>query len=306
MFSRPVTGAGGRHRPLVTGRLGHVLRTATSLRTLERGDRDAVLELCAEDPCASVMVAERVEQVGCDPVRLGGELWGLFEHGRLLSVCWSGANLIPVAVRSPAAYDAFASRVRRSGGMYSSMFGDADAVLALWSRLESLGWRARDVRACQPLFAIDRPPAVPADPLVHRATPDDLAAVLPASVAMFTEEVGYSPVAADGGAAYRRRVAELLRQRRTFVRRGPNGEVVFKADLGAVGSQVAQVHGVWVDPRWRGKGIAAPAMAAVVQATMRENAPVVSLYVNDYNLRALAAYRRTGFEQIGTFATVLF
>jgi predicted GNAT family acetyltransferase len=283
-----------------------VLRTATSLRTLDRGDRDAVLELCAEDPCSSVMVAERVEQVGCDPVRLGGELWGLFEHGRLLSVCWSGANLIPVAVRSPAAYDAFASRVRRSGGMYSSMFGDADAVLALWSRLESRGWRARDVRACQPLFAIDRPPAVPADPLVHRATPDDLAAVLPASVAMFTEEVGYSPVAADGGAAYRRRVAELLRQRRTFVRRGPNGEVVFKADLGAVGSQVAQVHGVWVDPRWRGKGIAAPAMAAVVQATMRENAPVVSLYVNDYNLRALAAYRRTGFEQIGTFATVLF
>jgi predicted GNAT family acetyltransferase len=252
------------------------------------------------------MVAERVEQVGCDPVRLGGELWGLFEHGNLLSVCWSGANLIPVAVRSEAAVDAFASRVRRSGGMYSSMFGDADAVLALWSRLEALGWRARDVRACQPLFAIDRTPSVPADPLVHRATPDDLAAVLPASVAMFTEEVGYSPVAADGGAAYRRRVAELLRQRRTFVRRGPSGEVVFKADLGAVGARVAQVHGVWVDPRWRGRGIAAPAMAAVVQATLREDAPVVSLYVNDYNARALAAYRRAGFEQVGTFATVLF
>jgi predicted GNAT family acetyltransferase len=283
-----------------------VLRTATSLRALDRGDRDAVLELCAEDPCASVMVAERVEQVGSDPVRLGGELWGLFDHGRLVSACWSGANLIPVGVRSAPALDAFASRARRSGGSYSSLFGDATAVLGLWSRLEALGWRARDVRACQPLFAIDRAPDIAPDPLVQRAAPDDLAAVLPASVAMFTEEVGYSPVGPDGGGAYRRRVAELLRQRRTFVRRGPGGEVVFKADLGAVGSKVAQVHGVWVDPRWRGQGIAAPAMAAVVQATLREDAPVVSLYVNDYNGRALAAYRRTGFQQVGTFATVLF
>ncbi len=34
--------------------------------------------------------------------------------------------------------------------------------------------------------------------------------------------------------------------------------------------------------------------------------PVVSLYVNDYNAPALATYRRVGFEQVGTYATVLF
>src|SRR4051794_41855673 len=120
-------GAGSRHGPLRTGRLGSVLRTATSLRTLERGDRDAVLELCAEDPCGSVMVAERVEQVGSDPMRLGGELWGPFEHGRLVSGCWSGANFIPVRVRAAAALDAFASRAPRAGALYSPMFGGADA-----------------------------------------------------------------------------------------------------------------------------------------------------------------------------------
>ena len=32
---------------------------------------------------------------------------------------------------------------------------------------------------------------------------------------------------------------------------------------------------------------------------------MVSLYVNDYNVRALATYRRVGFERVGTFATVL-
>jgi predicted GNAT family acetyltransferase len=229
----------------------------------------------------------------------------MFEQGELTSACWSGANLIPVGPCSDAALDAFASRAKRSGVRYSSMFGEAEPVLGLWSRLQAAGWRARDVRACQPLFATDRLPEVAADPLVGRAGPDDLLTVLPASVAMFTEEVGYSPMAADGGLSYRRRVAELLRQGRMFVRRDGDG-VVFKADLGSVSSSVAQVHGVWVDPRYRGQGIAAPAMAAVVAAALRSDARTISLYVNDYNHRALAVYAKVGFTQVGTFATVLF
>ena len=283
-----------------------MLRSATAMRTLERRDRDAILGLCAQDPVANVMVAERVELVGSEPVRLGGEIWGLFEHGSLVSACWSGANLIPIEVRSPAAMDAFASRVRRSGGTYSSLFGDAVAVGGIWERLQALGWRAREERGCQPLYSIDGPAKVDPDPSVLRALPEDLVSVLPASVAMFTEEVGYSPMGADGGMAYRRRVAELLRQGRTFVKLGPSGEVIFKADLGSVSTGVAQVHGVWVDPRWRGQGLAAPDMAAVVQAALRDNAPVVSLYVNDFNTRAIATYERVGFQRVGTFATILF
>ncbi|WP_426566535.1 GNAT family N-acetyltransferase [Angustibacter sp. McL0619] len=283
-----------------------MLRTATALRTLGRQDRQAILDLCASDPVVNVMVAERVELVGAEPVRLGGELWGMFEQGQLTCACWSGANLIPVGRCSEAALDAFASRARRAGVPYSSMFGEAEPVLGLWARLQAAGWRARDVRACQPLFATDRVPEVEPDPLVHRAEPDDLVNVLPASVAMFTEEVGYSPMAADGGLSYRRRVADLLRQHRMFVRRDDQGSVMFKADLGSVSSSVAQVHGVWVDPRWRGQGIAAPAMAAVVLAALREDAATVSLYVNDYNERALAVYGKVGFTRVGTFATVLF
>jgi predicted GNAT family acetyltransferase len=96
-----------------------------------------------------------------------------------------------------------------------------------------------------------------------------------------------------------------LREGRTFVRRAADGSVVFKADLGSVSTAVAQVHGVWVDPRFRGRGLAAPAMAAVVTGALRDIAPTVSLYVNDYNAPAVAAYQRVGFTQVGTFATVL-
>jgi predicted GNAT family acetyltransferase len=285
-----------------------VLGTSTStLRTLERRDRDAVLSLCATDPAANVMLAERVQRVGSEPVRLGGEIWGWFSGGELAAACWSGANLVPVNATAPAALDAFADRARRGAGRYSSLFGPADAVLGMWSRLEQRGWRPRQVRPRQPLFSTTRPSTVPPDPQVRRAEPDELDAVLPASVAMFTEEVGYSPMRGDGGASYRHRVSDLLAERRTYVRRseGADGHVVFKADVGALSDQVAQVHGVWVDPRYRGQGIAAPAMAAVVEQTLRQ-VPVVSLYMNDFNAPALATYRRVGFEQVGSFATVLF
>ncbi|WP_342770138.1 GNAT family N-acetyltransferase [Xylanimonas allomyrinae] len=87
----------------------------------------------------------------------------------------------------------------------------------------------------------------------------------------------------------------------------PTGPMVeFKAELGAIAQGVAQVQGVWVDPAVRGRGLSEGGMAAVVVDARLRVAPVVSLYVNGYNERALRAYRRVGFEQVGTFATVLF
>ena len=47
-------------------------------------------------------------------------------------------------------------------------------------------------------------------------------------------------------------------------------------------------------------------MAAVVNLCLEDVAPVVSLYVNDFNAAAIATYARVGFSRVGTFATVLF
>ena len=82
--------------------------------------------------------------------------------------------------------------------------------------------------------------------------------------------------------------------------------MVFKAELGSVTPQAVQVQGVWVSPPWRGRGLSVPAMAAVVEHCWREVAPIVTLYVNGYNTRAVHVYERVGFERVGTFATVLF
>jgi uncharacterized protein len=39
---------------------------------------------------------------------------------------------------------------------------------------------------------------------------------------------------------------------------------------------------------------------------LRDIAPVVSLYVNEHNEPARRAYERAGFEQTGTFTTIMF
>ncbi len=278
-----------------------------SFRVLDRSDLDAALAVCDRDVAANLFVASRLRAHGIARSG-GGELWGYYDEGTLSSLCWSGANLVPVEA-GPGAVEVFAARARRSGRQCSSIVGPSSVVLDLWARLQPYWSVPREVRADQPLMVIDGPPRVAADPLVRHSRPDELECVLPACVAMFTEEVGYSPVVADGGSLYQSQVGALVLSGRSLVRmsHGPGGpHVVFKAEFGSVTRDAAQVQGVWVDPRYRGQGLAAPGMAAVVEICRREIAPMVSLYVNGFNTRAIRVYERVGLRRVGTFATVLF
>jgi predicted GNAT family acetyltransferase len=280
-----------------------VLRTS-ALRVLRPEDLPEVVELLARDPVADVFVASRVAAVGLDPRRLGGEMWGHVVDGRLEALCHAAANLVPVQA-GPDAVRAFAERAGRLGRRCASIVGERAAVSAMWAELEPLWGPARDVRPDQPLMAIDTAPLVEPDPLVRRVAPEELDILVPACVAMFTEEVGVSPVSADGGASYRARVSELIRAGRAYARID-DGRVVFKAEIGSVTDAACQVQGVWVPPELRGRGLSAPGMAAVVALARRDIAPVVSLYVNDYNHAARATYRKVGFTDRGTFMSVLF
>jgi predicted GNAT family acetyltransferase len=276
---------------------------STSLRVLRPEDLPAVTDVLTRDPVTDVFVASRVEAVGLDPARLGGEMWGFAVDGYLESLCHAGANMVPVQA-GPEAVRAFAERARRQGRRCASIVGERDAVAGMWAELEPTWGPAREVRDPQPLMSIAGPPAVPPDPQVRRVRPDELDILVPACVAMFTEEVGISPLGADGGASYRSRIAELVAAGRAFARI-QDGRVVFKAELGSVSSAACQVQGVWVPPDLRGRGLAAPGMAAVAELA-REAAPVVSLYVNDFNHAARATYRRVGFADVGQFMSVLF
>ena len=276
---------------------------SASLRLLTDHDRDEVLALCDRDPIANIFVSARIRAAGVDPSRLGGQLWGYSDGGQLTALCYSGANLVPVGA-GPDAVTAFASRARMQGRRCSSIVGPAEPVSQLWSLLAPAWGPPRDVRPVQPVLAMSALSAIEPDPLVRLVQPRELDVVLPACIAMFTEEVGVSPIGADGGVAYRARMADLITAGRSFARID-DGKVIFKAEIGAVTPQACQVQGVWVPPEARGRGHAVHGMAAVVRAAL-QLAPVVTLYVNDFNVPARAEYRRVGFTQAGTFMSVLF
>lgn len=287
-------------------------------RTRVISTRDAsewreVLAIIDADPISNCFVASRLDRFRDDDFapaswRVGGELWVHDSGNGIDSLAYSGANLVPVGVDSPTQVDAFVAYARRRGRRCSSIVGPANAVMAMWTGLESTWGPAREIRSNQPLLAISEPARLAGDPRVRALEPVDLDLLLPAAIAMFTEELGISPTGHDGGSTYRSRVAELLISGRAFARveeLDGKPRVIFKADIGAFTNQVSQIQGVWVHPDMRGQGIGTAGMAAVVDLALKKT-PTVSLYVNDYNRAALRCYEKVGFAQVGTFASILF
>ena len=275
------------------------------LRVLSPADLADLRVLLRRDPDAYCVVEERVDMAGLEVATSGGQTWGWYGSGGLESAVYVGANLIPIET-TDAARDAFASRLARAGRRSSAIVGYQSEVIDLWDRLEPRWGPAREVRDNQPLMVQDQKSLpITADPDVRLVNIDELDILLPASVAMFEEEVGVSPVSGGREASYRARLGLTIRQGRAYARIS-NGEILFKAEVGSVSSSSCQIQGVWVTPRLRGMGMAAPGIAAVVAAAMRQHAPRVTLYANRHYAAALHAYARVGFRQIGTFATILF
>jgi predicted GNAT family acetyltransferase len=272
-------------------------------RLLAPADAPAVRRILAGDPVANVFVASRVDAGVLNPAS-SGVLWG-WPEGEPAALLHIGANLAPVA----SSLDPVPAFVEAAGRRRTcqSIVGPSWLALPLW---EALGRRwgrsysfVREVRPRQPLMSIRTEPAIAADPRVRPIRESDFDSYYAASVAMYTEEVGADP-GTGANSSYRSYCRWLVDLGRAF---GivEDGRVVFKADIGAASGPVAQIQGVWLDPRLRGRGLSVPAMAAVVehaQATW----PTACLYVNDFNLAAVRCYASVGFEQVGELATVLY
>ncbi len=281
-----------------------MLTTRQEVRTLGRADLPAFLELTARDPVVNVFADYRARTTNLEPRWLGGEVWGRFTDGDLTAACHLGANLVPVECTLEDAA-VFAARALQGGRTATTIVGLEEPVEAFWQAVAPHWRRPREIRRAQPHLAIDVPAVVAADPEVRATVQTDFDALYPACVAMYTEEVGVSPEAGGGADLYRARVMQLITRGWSFAR-FDQGRLVFKAEVACATPYAAQVQGVWVAPDRRGEGLATAGMAAVVEAVRRDIAPVVSLYVNDWNVGARRVYERVGFVETARFTTVMF
>lgn len=272
------------------------------LRNLGPPDVPLLRELISHDPLINLFVDYRIEVTGLQPRWLGGNIWGYFDNGQLVSACHAAANFIPIEA-NPASIKAFADHALRTGTRCSSIVGLQASVLGLWDILEPHWGPARSPRPNQPFMTMDRDSPLVPDPRVRRVVMDEFDILYPACVAMFTEEVGLDPEGSSR-TGYRSRVSQLIAQGWSFAII-EDGQVVFKAEIGAATARGCQIQGVYMRPDLRGRGAAAAAMAAVVNQARALIASHVTLYVNDHNIAARRTYERVGFTQSATFATIL-
>ena len=260
--------------------------------------------VCAADPAGTITIQRLVDGAGTAQIDApSGVLWGtVSEQGSALppeSVFWIGYSVTPLTPSLNGVADV-ALLLNRRGRYPCSLVGHREPVLDVYRRL--VWGPPRGVRPHQPLLVACELPDVDEIP-VRVARTDEYTQVYDASVAMFKEEVGFSPEQPNPS-GYRARVRSLLTGGHTLVLSDGN-TLIFKADLGVISSRAVQVQGVWVHPAYRGQGIASRAMVSVTRHALAY-APTVSLYVNSFNTSALGAYARAGYRQIGEFATVMY
>ena len=133
---------------------------------------------------------------------------------------------------------------------------------------------------------------------IERATENDLAELFPLQLDYENTEVAYE------GRPINPAVCKLsLRARLTteyIYKVSANGRIVAKAGTNAQGFHWFQIGGVYTLPAYRNRGLAAAAVAHLINTHSAE-AHGFALFVKTANTAALRVYEKLGFEQCGLF-----
>lgn len=269
-------------------------------REVGPGEAPAVRRVLEADPFVAAPAAEKFLRSGA-----GADADGRFltRGGPDRSLVYVGSSVLPLR-GDRADLDALGRAVVGLGVGPMSIHGRRRPVADMRESLTA-GWGpSRDYRGTQHLMALQSrvDPSVVLEG-IRPATLQEFEPVLAAAAAMYREELGADPFAVGAGVPFRRRVARSVARGRTWVG-SEQGRVFFKADVASISGQVAQIQGVWVDPRLRGDGIGGGGTAAVC-AELQSRGLVPSLVVNASNAPARRAYRRIGMTDVVDYATIL-
>jgi predicted GNAT family acetyltransferase len=177
-----------------------------------------------------------------------------------------------------------------------AIISPAHLVEMLWSKLRTRLDPPTVVRMNQPVYAIQGRFDFPDMKLARYSTRRDLEKLVPACAAMHTEEVGIDPLQRDAG-GYRERIRELIEQTRSVVYM-VDGVIAAKCEYSAITNDSVQLMGVWTNPACRRRGYARTLLREVCGHNARKGRSV-TLFVNDFNLPAIALYESLGFRRIG-------
>lgn len=263
--------------------------SAAPLTEAEKAD---ALGFLAERPLHTVIMAGWLREHGVVSQQHRGSFYrSLNSAGKMSGVALIGRNTF-FEVRAGEALTSLA-RVARQHSEIKMVFGEAKRLAEFWRHYVSPGQKFR-LSKKELLFEIhDRPLNADGACELNRATTAELDQVVKAHAEMVRAETGVDPLAKDAR-GFRERCAARIGQGRVWVLM-KDGELVFKTDVVSNTPEVLYIEGLWVNPKFRGRGVARKCISGFCRTALNGSNSVCG-FVEAENLAAQSVYRRTGFS----------
>src|SRR5438874_2372789 len=268
---------------------------------LTDGEREEVLAFLAERPTHTVCMAGLIRDNGVESAHNRVTFYACRNsEGRLEGVALVG-NATLVEARTRRAFRDFALAAQCSTRTHLIM-GESDSVEEFWGHYADAGQRMR--RTCRELlFELSRPLDVTHEvERLRLATSDDLELVAPVHACLAEAESGVNPLVTDAE-GFRARCLRRIAQGRVWVLVGPDGRLLFKADVQAQTPEVVYLEGVHVHPAERGTGLGRSCLTHLTRELLLRTRRVC-LFANEENERAHSFYRACGFRLRGVYDTI--
>jgi len=268
---------------------------------LTEDEREEVLAFLAERPAHTVCMAGLIRDNGVESAHNRGTFYGCRNsEGRLEGVALVGHATL-VEARTRRAFREFALAAQCSTRTHLIM-GESDSVEEFWGHYADAGQRMR--RTCRELlFELSRPLDVTHEvERLRLATSDDLELVAPVHACLAEAESGINPLVTDAE-GFRARCLRRIEQGRVWVLVGPDGRLLFKADVQAQTPEVVYLEGVHVHPAERGAGLGRSCLTHLTRELLLRTR-CVCLFANEENERAHSFYRACGFRLRGVYDTI--
>lgn len=221
----------------------------------------------------------------------------------ILGVLYFGPTGFVVPAGFPQAGAGLAEHAERGG--WRVLVGDAAIGRALLDAAPRAVFRRRVNAREQRFMAALAPSDLPAPAGLRLAGSGDVERLTDLACRLHVEDQMGPAIARSGRAAVRARMADSVARGATWVVERDR-RVVAKVDLALYSRRRgAQLAGVYVAAPWRGQGLAAGAIAALARHLLDDGLPGVTLHVRADNAPAIAAYRRAGFFDQGSWLLAL-
>jgi predicted GNAT family acetyltransferase len=270
-----------------------------SIRAVSDDDASAALAFLRRDPLINVYLISRILE---ERFASATQMVEVRQNREIVLMASLATNVVLAA--DPAvsedvtdtAISVVADRILTRVLPVRAIISPASLVELLWKRLRTRIDPPTVVRMNQPVYAIRGRLDFPDLKEARYSTGRDLDALVPACAAMHREEVGIDPLERDA-AGYRERIRELVEKRRSVIC-VVDGKIAAKCEYSAVTADAVQLMGVWTHPDFRRRGLSRTLLMEVCGHLARKGR-TVTLFVNDFNLPAVALYESLGFERIG-------